>query len=243
MVSQLILVRHGQSQWNLENRFTGWVDVPLSSKGVDEAISAGKKLKDMCFDTIYVSHMFRAIQTLHYILLESSSEKTPIFIHEEKRIYDWEHHTGDSEKEIPVYQSVDLAERYYGDLQGLNKDKTREKYGEEQVHIWRRSYDISPPNGESLKDTADRTIPYYKEHILKDLQGGKNVLVAAHGNSLRSIVMYVENVSKEEIPNVEIPTGVPIIYTFDEHMNLLKKNLLQLQKTYLDSKSTGKNTI
>ncbi len=231
IMSKLVLVRHGQSQWNLENRFTGWVDVPLSSKGIDEAIAAGRQLKDVEFGSIFVSHMLRAVQTLHYILLESSSEKTPIFIHEEKRIHDWESHSGDSDNEIPVYQSVDLAERYYGDLQGLNKDETRQKYGKEQVHIWRRSYDINPPNGESLKDTCERTIPYYKENIVKELQEGKNVLVAAHGNSLRSILMFVENVSKEDIPNVEIPTGVPIIYTFDEQMNLIDKNLMQLQKT------------
>lgn len=225
-MSQLVLVRHGQSQWNLENRFTGWVDVPLSTKGINEASSAGKKLCDMHFDTMFVSHMLRAVQTLHYILLELNDDRTPIFIHEEKRVHDWEHHTGDSETEIPVYQSVDLAERYYGDLQGLNKQKTREKYGDEQVHVWRRSYDVNPPNGESLKDTCERTIPYYKEYILKELQSGKNVLVAAHGNSLRSILMYVENVSEEKIPSVEIPTGVPIVYTFDEHMNLLDKKLL-----------------
>jgi 2,3-bisphosphoglycerate-dependent phosphoglycerate mutase len=231
ILSKLVLVRHGQSQWNLENRFTGWVDVPLSEKGIDEAIAAGRQLKNVEFDSIYVSHMLRAIQTLHYILLESLSDKTPIFIHEEKRIHDREHHVGNSGRKIPVYQSVDLAERYYGDLQGMNKDETRRKYGEEQVHIWRRSYDINPPNGESLKDTAERTIPYYKKHILKDLKDGKTVLVAAHGNSLRSIVMYVENVSKEDIPSVEIPTGVPIIYTFDEQMNLADKNLLQMHKT------------
>jgi len=225
-LSKLVLVRHGQSQWNLENRFTGWVDVPLSTKGIDEAISAGKKLADYKFDIMYVSHMLRAVQTLHYILLELNDNRTPIFIHEEKRVHDWEHHTGDPETEIPVYQSVDLAERYYGDLQGLNKQKTREKYGDEQVHIWRRSYDVNPPNGESLKDTCERTIPYYKENILKVLQEGKNVLVTAHGNSLRSILMYVENVSEEKIPNVEIPTGVPIVYTFDEQMNLLDKKLL-----------------
>ena len=225
IVSKLVLVRHGQSQWNLENRFTGWVDVPLSEKGIDEAIAAGTKLKDIKFGSIYVSHMLRAIQTLHYILLESSSDKTPIFIHEEKRIHDWESHSGNSDNEIPVYQSVDLAERFYGDLQGLNKDETRQKYGEEQVHIWRRSFDINPPNGESLKDTCERTIPYYKEHIMKDLQDGGNVLVAAHGNSLRSILMFVENVSKDDIPNVEIPTGVPIIYTFDDQMNVIDKQL------------------
>ena len=226
---KLFLVRHGQSQWNLENRFTGWIDVPLSKKGIDEAISAGKKLKDIEFDTMYVSHMLRAIQTLHYILVESNSKKTPIIYHEEKRIHDWEHHTGDPRSEIPIYMSIDLAERYYGDLQGLNKQKTREEYGGEQVHLWRRSYDINPPNGESLKGTCERTIPYYKKHILKDLQDGKTVLVSAHDNSLRSITMYVENISEKEIPNVEIPTGVPIVYTFDIELNLIDKNFITLK--------------
>ncbi len=226
-MSKLVLVRHGQSQWNLENRFTGSVDVPLSKKGIEEAISAGKKLKDYEFDTMYVSHMLRAIQTLHYIIIESSSKKTPIIKHYEKRISKWElNYRGDPKQEIPVYQSVELAERYYGDLQGLNKQKTREKYGDKQVKLWRRSFDINPPNGESLKNTSERTIPYYKKYILKDLKEGKDVLVSAHGNSLRSIVMYVENVSKEEIPNLEIPTGVPIVYTFDKKMILLDKKLL-----------------
>ena len=223
---KLVLVRHGQSQWNLENRFTGWVDVPLSEKGIDEVVSAGKKLADYKFDTMYVSHMLRAVQTLHYILLELNEDRTPIFIHEEKRIHDWEHHTGDPQTEIPVYQSVELAERYYGDLQGLNKQKTQEKYGDEQVHLWRRSYDVNPPNGESLKDTCERTTPYYKKYILKDLQEGKTVLVSANGNSLRAITMHVENVSEQEIPSVEIPTGIPIVYTFDDSMNVVDKKLL-----------------
>lgn len=226
ILSKLIMVRHGQSQWNLENRFTGWVDVPLSTKGIDEAISSGKKLKDIEFDTIYVSHMLRAIQTLHYILLESNSKRTPIIYHEEKRIRDWEHHTGDRSLEIPIYQTVDLAERYYGNLQGLNKAKTMEKYGKEQVHLWRRSFDINPPGGESLKGTSERTIPYFKKYILKDLKEGKTVLVVAHGNSQRSITMYVEKISKEDIPNVEIPTGIPIQYIFDDKMNLKEKKLL-----------------
>ncbi len=226
-MTKLVLVRHGQSQWNLENRFTGWVDVPLSKKGIEEAISAGKKLKDFEFDKMYVSHMLRAIQTLNYILVESNSDKTPILKHENERVGKWElNYTGNPEKEIHVYQSVDLAERYYGDLQGLNKQKTREKYGDKQVHLWRRSYDTNPPNGESLKDTCERTTPYYKKYIMKDLQDGKTVLVSAHGNSLRAITMFVENISEKEIPTVEIPTGVPIVYTFDENMNMVDKKLL-----------------
>ena len=224
-LATMVLVRHGQSQWNLENRFTGWVDVPLSVKGRDEATSAGKKLKDMRFDTMYVSHLMRAIQTMHYILLELADTRIPIIYHEEKRIHDWEHYSSDRKNEIPIYQSVDLAERYYGDLQGLNKADTMKKYGEQQVRIWRRSYDVNPPKGESLKDTCERTLPYYKNHILPELQAGKNVLIVAHGNSLRSITKYVENISDQEIPNVEIPTGVPIIYTFDARMKYQKKML------------------
>ena len=225
-LAKMVLVRHGQSQWNLENRFTGWVDIPLSLKGRQEAISAGKKLKDIRFDTIYVSHLMRAIQTMHYILLELSDTRIPIIYHEEERIHNWEHYSGDRNNEIPIYQSVDLAERYYGDLQGLNKAETMKNYGEAQVHLWRRSYDINPPNGESLKDTCERTIPYYKKYILPQLQAGKNVLIVAHGNSLRSITKYVENISDKDIPNVEIPTGVPIVYTFDAQMKLQKKLLL-----------------
>ena len=225
-MTRLILVRHGQSQWNLENRFTGWMDVPLSKKGIEEARSAGLKLKDIEFDTIYVSHLLRAIQTLHYILLESNSSRTPIIFHEDEKVKEREHHTGDPKTEIPIFMSVDLAERYYGDLQGLNKQKTREKYGDKQVHIWRRSYDIKPPNGESLKDTCMRTTPYYEKYILKDLKEGKTVLVSAHGNSLRAITMIVEGLSKDEIPNVEIPTGVPIIYSFDKDMNMVEKVLI-----------------
>jgi 2,3-bisphosphoglycerate-dependent phosphoglycerate mutase len=225
-MAQLVLVRHGQSQWNLENRFTGWVDVPLSAQGRQEATAAGKKLRDVRFDAIYVSHMQRAAQTLDYILLELSDPRTPIIYHEDKRIHAWEHHTGDTNHELPVYQAVDLAERYYGDLQGLNKDDTRKKYGKEQVHVWRRSYDIAPPGGESLKDTCERTIPYYERYIHPELQQGKNVLVVAHGNSLRSITKYVENISDEEIPNVEIPTGVPIVYRFGKDMAFQEKTLL-----------------
>ena len=220
------MVRHGQSQWNLENRFTGWVDVALSERGIEEAIQSGETLKDVEFNVIYVSHMLRALQTLHYILLKSNSERIPIIYHEAKRINEREHYTGDKDKEIPIYQTIDLAERYYGDLQGLNKDKTKEKYGEKQVHIWRRSYDVNPPGGESLKNTAERTIPYFKEHILNDLREEKTILVVAHGNSLRSIVMYIEDVSPERIPHIEIPTGVPIVYTFTKSMKLLEKKYL-----------------
>jgi len=229
-MSKLILVRHGQSQWNLENRFTGWMDVPLSSKGIDEAISAGKKLKGIEFDKIYVSHMLRAIQTLHYILLESNSKRTPIIFHEQERISKREHYTGNPKEIIPIFMSVDLAERYYGNLQGLNKQKTREKFGNKQVQLWRRSFDIKPPGGESLNDTCKRTTPYLKKFIIKDLKDGKTVLISAHGNSLRAITKHIEKISDKEIPNVEIPTGIPIVYTFDKKMNVLSKTTLTLKK-------------
>jgi 2,3-bisphosphoglycerate-dependent phosphoglycerate mutase len=159
-------------------------------------------------------------------LLELADKRTPIVYHVEKKIHAREHHYGDTKNEIPVYQAVDLAERYYGDLQGLYKKETMEKYGEQQVHLWRRSYDINPPGGESLKDTCERTLPYYKNHIMPELVVGRNVLIVAHGNSLRSITKYVENISDAEIPNVEIPTGVPIVYSFDAQMKLQKKTLL-----------------
>ncbi len=225
-MAQLILVRHGQSVWNLENRFTGWVDVPLSKKGIEEAISAGDKLRDVEFDVIYVSHLLRSVQTLHYILVKSNSKKTPVIHHEEKRIHDWEHYAGDESKELPIYQSIDLAERYYGELQGLNKAEMMKRYGEAQVHLWRRSYDVNPPGGESLKDTTMRTIPYFKNNILKDIQKEKTILVVAHGNSLRSITMYVENISEQDIPNLEIPTGVPIVYKLDKNMKITEKKLI-----------------
>jgi 2,3-bisphosphoglycerate-dependent phosphoglycerate mutase len=200
----------------------GW----MSHSPQKEDRKPGKKLKDIRFDTIYVSHLMRAIQTMHYILLELSDERIPILYHEDGRIHAWEHYAGPREKEIPIYQSVDLAERYYGDLQGLNKAETMKKYGEAQVHLWRRSYDVNPPRGESLKDTCERTIPYYKKNIEPELQANKNVLIVAHGNSLRSITKYVESISDEEIPKVEIPTGIPIVYTFDAQMKLQQKILL-----------------
>ena len=199
---QLILLRHGESQWNLENRFTGWVDVPLSEKGKKEAAEAGVKLKSFSIDCAYTSVLHRAIDTLD-LALKSAPKKG-----------------------LPIIKNEALNERHYGDLQGLNKEETAQKYGKEQVHLWRRSYDIAPPGGESLQDTAARTLPYFKNFIYRDLQQGKNVLVAAHGNSLRSIVMEIEKLTPEQILKVEIPTGVPIVYEFDSHLNLISKKSL-----------------
>ncbi|MCB0723618.1 MAG: 2,3-bisphosphoglycerate-dependent phosphoglycerate mutase [Ignavibacteriae bacterium] len=198
----LIIVRHGQSQWNLENRFTGWVDIDLSPKGEEEAKKAGDLLKGYKFDKAYTSDLVRAQHTLDIILGEIG------------------------QADISVEKDLALNERMYGDLQGLNKDETRQKFGEEQVHIWRRSFDIAPPAGESLKDTADRVLPYYKEKIEPELRAGKDIIISAHGNSLRALIMYLEKLSPEEIVKVEIPTGHPKLYVLDNDLNVLETKYL-----------------
>ena len=192
-MSKLILTRHGQSIWNAENKFTGWTDIGLSEKGIEEAEEAGEKLENIPFDVVHTSALIRAQKTAEIIIKKNKKSK-----------------------KIPVYKDKRLNERHYGSLQGLNKKETAEKYGAEQVHIWRRSFDVPPPDGESLKMNAERTIPYFKENIIQDLKKGKNVLVSAHGNSLRSIVMYIENISKEDVVKLEIETGVPRTYIFEE---------------------------
>ena len=201
-MSKLVLVRHGESQWNLENRFTGWVDVPLSPKGEQEAKTAGEKLKGIVFKKAFTSLLKRAQNTLE-IILDVTGQKN-----------------------IPVEKSQALNERHYGDLQGLNKAETVKKFGDEQVKIWRRSYDVAPPKGESLKDTAARTLPYFKETILPSLKDNANIIVAAHGNSLRSIVMDLDNLTREQVLELNIPTGVPIVYEFDSGLKILSKKTL-----------------
>lgn len=191
MTSTLILVRHGQSQWNLEDRFTGWTDVPLSEQGIREAQEAGAKLKGYQFDYAFTSALTRAQETLR-IILEVIGQPN-----------------------VPTERDQALNERHYGDLQGLNKAETAKKFGAEQVHIWRRSYDVQPPNGESLKDTRARVMPYYHAHIEPRVLKGETILIAAHGNSLRALVMFLDNISEQEIPNLNIPTGVPLRYVFD----------------------------
>ncbi len=200
----LVLLRHGESQWNLENRFTGWVDVPLSPKGEEEARQAGEKLKaaHVHFDVAFTSVLQRANRTME-IALDILGQRG-----------------------IPVEKDQALNERHYGDLQGLDKAETAQKFGEEQVHIWRRSYDIPPPGGESLKDTAARTLPYYEAKILPMVKAGKNVLVAAHGNSLRSIVMYLDQLTKEQVLELNLGTGVPIVYELDANGQVIKKQIL-----------------
>ena len=193
----LIIFRHGQSVWNLDNKFTGWVDVELTEKGMQEARNAGEKLKPYHFDLAYASGLKRAQQTLT-LALEVSG------------------------KVVPTIYNDALNERMYGDLQGLDKTETAIKYGDEQVKIWRRSYDIPPPNGESLKDTADRVIPYYKSEIEPQLKAGKNIIIAAHGNSLRALIMYLEKMTPKEILEFEIGTGVPRLYELDSNLKVLK---------------------
>lgn len=194
----LVLIRHGQSVWNKENRFTGWVDVELAEKGVEEAKAAGKLLKEkeIVFDEAYTSALKRAQNTLKLALEESEQSS------------------------IPVTKDKALNERMYGDLQGKNKDETRAEFGDEQVKIWRRSYDVAPPGGESLKDTLERVLPYYEQEIEPKLRGGKRIIIAAHGNSLRALIKHLENKSKEDILKTEVPTGKPIFYCFDEELNL-----------------------
>lgn len=226
---KLVLLRHGESVWNKENRFTGWTDVDLSEKGVKEAENAGKLLKDKgyTFDVSFTSILKRANRTLEIVLKEMNLN-------------------------IPVYYSYRLNERHYGALQGLNKDEMRKKFGDEQVHIWRRSYDVRPPElskdderypgndpkykdltpeelplTECLKDTLERVLPYYNNEIKKHLENKENVLVVAHGNSLRSIIKYLENVSDEDIMNVEMPTGIPYVYELDDNLTIKEKYFLK----------------
>lgn len=199
---RLTLVRHGESQWNLENRFTGWVDVDLSPKGEREAAAAGHVLKGVPVDVLFTSVLKRAMRTAEIACAEAGIN------------------------DIPVYRDEALNERHYGDLQGLNKAETAEKFGADQVHVWRRSYDVPPPNGESLKDTQARVAPYYQSQIVPLLREGKNVMVVAHGNSLRALVMFVEHLTPDEILKTEIATGVPITYELDEDLNVVTKSVL-----------------
>lgn len=197
-MSTLVIFRHGQSVWNLENKFTGWVDVELSPKGVEEAKAAGAKLKGFKFDEGYTSALKRAQNTLT-LALENSGQP-----------------------DLPITKDVALNERMYGDLQGLNKADTAAKYGDEQVKIWRRSFDIAPPKGESLKDTAARVIPYFEKEIEPKLKAGKNIVVAAHGNSLRALIMHLEKMTPAQILEFEIGTGVPRVYELNNDLTIKK---------------------
>ena len=211
----LILMRHGESLWNAADLFTGWVDVPLTNKGIEEAIQGGKQIANLPIDEVHTSTLIRAQMTAMLALSQRDDGKTPVIEHNNSgERGDWNQPRGDVESILPVHVTWQLNERMYGDLQGLNKQATREKYGAEQVHIWRRSFDTPPPGGESLKMTAARTIPYLDEKIMPSLNEGKNVFVSAHGNSLRSIIMSIENLSREQVLTLEVPTGIPLIYDY-----------------------------
>ena len=200
----LVLLRHGQSEWNLENLFTGWKDPDLTPAGVEEAKAAGRRLKarGLAFDLCFTSALVRAQHTLDLALVELGQ-------------------TG-----LPIVRDQALNERDYGDLSGLNKDEARKRWGEEQVHLWRRSYDVPPPGGESLKDTVARALPYYCQHILPAALGGKRVLVAAHGNSLRALVMVLDQLTPKTIPSMELATGVPIVYRLNADSTVASKDVL-----------------
>jgi 2,3-bisphosphoglycerate-dependent phosphoglycerate mutase len=226
-VSRLFLVRHGQSVWNLQNRFTGWVDVSLSRQGVIEAQQAAALLADEHFDVAFTSTLLRAQHSLYEILRKNRRCAQYVCVHEQGS--DWYGHRTQAEDdahELKIYVSEKLNERYYGDLQGLNKDWASQRYGAEQVHLWRRSYDVPPPNGESLKMTAARTLPYYRERIVPHLQNGGSVLIAAHGNSLRSIIMHIEQMTPQQIIDYELATGAPLMYAFDNDLRLIDKRIL-----------------
>lgn len=241
---KLVLIRHGESEWNKLNLFTGWTDVDLSEKGIEEAKNAGDLLKKegFDFDICYTSFLKRAINTLNIVLQRMD------------RLW------------LPVIKSYKLNERHYGALQGLNKAETAEKYGQEQVTLWRRSFDVAPPAllpndkrcphnqqmyknidksnlpyNESLKDTIQRAVPYFNDIIKKQMLDGKKVLVVAHGNSLRSLVKYFDNLTDEEIISVNIPTGIPLIYEFDENFNVLKKYYLGNQEEINEKINSVKN--
>jgi 2,3-bisphosphoglycerate-dependent phosphoglycerate mutase len=212
----LILLRHGESIWNRDNLFTGWVDVPLSPKGIDEAFAAGKALATYDIDIVYCSSLVRAVMTAMIALCQHPSGKTPVIQYSGGRMEAWGKVYSDSTKEkvLPVYMDEALNERMYGALQGLNKKETAEKFGAEQVHQWRRSFRTAPPEGESLEMTLQRTLPYFKSTIEPSLKAGKTVLVSAHGNSLRAIIKHIEQMDEETILRYELATGLPIAYTW-----------------------------
>ncbi|PWA51211.1 phosphoglycerate mutase 1, Histidine phosphatase superfamily [Artemisia annua] len=236
----LILIRHGESLWNEKNLFTGCVDVPLTKKGVEEAVEAGKRISNIPIDMIYTSSLIRAQMTAMLAMTQHRRKKVPIVMHDEnEQAKAWSQIFSEETKKqcIPVVTAWQLNERMvqisylglllfldfhsfysfrYGELQGLNKQETADKYGKEQVHEWRRSYDIPPPNGESLEMCAERAVAYFKEQIEPQLQAGKNVMIAAHGNSLRSIIMYLDKLTSQEVISLELSTGIPMLYIVKE---------------------------
>ncbi|NGX53706.1 MAG: 2,3-bisphosphoglycerate-dependent phosphoglycerate mutase [Chlamydiae bacterium] len=218
-MGKLILIRHGQSEWNKKNFFTGWIDIPLSMEGIQEAFEGGREIQDIPIDIIFTSTLVRAIMTAMLVMNVHNSGKVPVMLHPgEGKLEKWgKCYNPEAEKGlVPVYRAWELNERMYGELQGMDKQEMREKYGNEQVKLWRRGYDVCPPNGESLKKTSARTLPYFQKEIMPHMDQGKNVLIAAHGNSLRSIVKELDQLTDEQVVSLEIPTGDPLIYDFQD---------------------------
>jgi len=225
-MAQLILLRHLKSQWNLENRFSGWVDVPLCKEGIKKAKEIAKKVFKSKIDIAYSSPLLRNQDTLVRIL-EYVDKKYPIFVYlDDVRMKKWGNFKEIHKNYLPVYISENFNERYYGNLQGLNKEKTIEKYGSEKVHLWRRGFKQYPPGGESLKDTYKRAVPFYKKYIERDLKKGKNVLMVTSHNPMRAIIKYIEKISDEDIINVEVPYAGIISYKFDRNLRLRNKKIL-----------------
>jgi len=213
-MSKLYLQRHLKSQWNVENRFAGWVDNPLSEEGIAQGESAAEQLKGLNIDIIYTSPLSRNKQTVLRIL-RLLGGKYPIFQYLNGKMQDWGKFEGPI-NHIPAFVAEELNERYYGKLQGLNKDEAKKVFGEEQVHLWRRSYDIAPPEGESLKDTYNRAVPFFQKVIEPELKAGKDILIVSSGNALRSIVKYIENISDDDIINFELSFGELVKYNFTD---------------------------
>ncbi len=225
-MSKLILLRHLKSQWNLDNKFAGWVDNPLSKEGILAAKEIAQKLVAEKIDVVYTSPLIRNEETILRIF-EHFKGKYPLFIHlDGGKMQKWGNFVDVNKNDMPVYVSENLNERYYGKLQGLNKEEITKQYGQEKVHLWRRGYNEKPPGGESLKDVYNRAVPFYKKYVEKDLKKGRNVLLVASHNSLRALIKYIENISDNDISDVELPFGALLEYEFDSD----KVNYPQLHK-------------
>lgn len=234
-MAKLVLLRHGQSVWNQQNIFTGWVDIPLSSKGIEEALSAGQKIDHIPFDSAFTSTLVRAQMTLFLAMTQSKVGKIPCLIHDKdpKHLEMAKVHDPKVEKTlIPVLARSELNERMYGELQGLHKSETLKKFGEEQYLLWRRSYHVNPPKGESLEMTAKRALPLFQSTIMEELKNKKNVLISAHGNSLRAIVMFLDRLSEQEVIKLEIPTGEPLCYEFKSDGSWIKEPTAQCNDAF-----------
>mgnify|MGYP001791021313 CR=1 FL=1 len=231
-MSELILIRHGQSLWNAVNKFTGWVDVPLNERGRAEATIASCKLRERRVNVCFTSKLMRAMETAVICMTECDEicgGRVPIIKHDDDDPdwHGWDHYQGNPADELPIFTSAALDERFYGDLQGLNKAETAEKFGEAQVMEWRRSYSTRPPGGESLADTQARVLPFFQGRIMAHIKQCDNVRVSAHGNSRRAIIMELDNLEPEKVPGLELDTGVPIVYTMSESGTVLNKEVLR----------------